>query len=85
MTRAIDLVGRVFGRLTVVRFVESRIDRGGHARRIYMCRCECGTEKEQPSGHLRPEAAYAAIAPLAPDTMRDLNCDLDDLDEARVA
>jgi hypothetical protein len=50
--RAINLVGRVFGRLTVLSFVESRPDIGGHARRIYLVRCECGTQKTVPSGSL---------------------------------
>ena len=50
--RAVDLTGRVFGRLTVLRFVESRKDSGGHARRIYAVRSACGVEKEVAAGHL---------------------------------
>lgn len=50
--RAVDLTGRVFGRLRVLCFVGSVKDSGGHARRMYRVRCECGTEKLIASGHL---------------------------------
>lgn len=53
MPAAIDLTGLVFGRLTILRFVESRHDGGGIARRIYAVRCECGTEKELPGDHMK--------------------------------
>ena len=46
MPNPIDLTGRSFNRLTVVRFVGSRVDVGGHPRRMYLVRCECGVEKE---------------------------------------
>lgn len=50
--KTIDLTGRVVGQLTVLRFVESRKDAGGHARRRWLVRCSCGTEKTVQAGHL---------------------------------
>jgi hypothetical protein len=44
--KAIDLNGRAFGRLTVIAFHGSRINPGGQRRRMYLCRCTCGTEIE---------------------------------------
>ncbi len=41
MAQALDLVGRTFGRLTVVQRGEN--DRFGKTR--WLCRCECGNEK----------------------------------------
>jgi len=41
----IDLTGRVIGRLTVIRMVGSR-------PRMWLCMCECGTEKTIKSSHL---------------------------------
>ena len=45
--RGADLVGMTFGRLTVVRFLRS-----GHDR-IWLCRCQCGNEREAPTGILK--------------------------------
>lgn len=46
---AIDLVGQTFGKLTVIRKVESK--NKGRAR--FLCRCECGNVKEIDGAHLR--------------------------------
>ena len=43
-----DLTGQVFGRWTVLKRVANR---GG--RTAWLCRCECGTEKEVLSCHLK--------------------------------
>lgn len=40
----IDLAGRVFGKLTAISKCEHRIGKGRH--RYWLCRCECGAEKE---------------------------------------
>lgn len=45
--KLIDLTGRVFGRLTVIRRAESR---SGQTR--WACRCECGTEKVVQASNL---------------------------------
>jgi len=42
----IDLTGRRFGKLVVLSRAESRMDATGHPRIYYLCRCDCGTEKE---------------------------------------
>lgn len=38
-----DLKGKVFGRWTVLEFVETRYKPGGGQCGIWLCRCECGT------------------------------------------
>jgi hypothetical protein len=43
-----DLTGEQFGRWTVIKCVGRR-----HGGALYLCRCECGNEKEVPSGTLR--------------------------------
>lgn len=43
-----DLIGRKFGKLTVIERVEN--DRHNHAR--WLCRCDCGTEKVVAAKHL---------------------------------
>jgi hypothetical protein len=40
--------GAAFGRWTVIREVAKR-----KTARIFLCRCECGTERPVPMGHLR--------------------------------
>lgn len=40
MTKAIDLVGKVFGRLTVV-----ALDKPVNKRRAFLCSCSCGNKK----------------------------------------
>jgi hypothetical protein len=48
MGKLIDLTGKVFGRLAVLRQAETR---SGNAR--WHCRCECGTERVVQGSHLR--------------------------------
>ena len=40
MTQPVDMVGRVYGRLTVLGYLNSY-----HGKRIYACVCACGTKK----------------------------------------
>lgn len=42
-----NLIGRTFGRLTVIASAESL-----HRQRRYLCRCECGVEKPVAASHL---------------------------------
>lgn len=44
-----DLTGKKFGMLTVIKDTKKRNKNG---RKIYLCRCECGNEKEITSGSL---------------------------------
>jgi hypothetical protein len=44
----IDITGKRFGKLTVLKLVDSR---KGHA--TWLCRCDCGTLKTFPSNRLR--------------------------------
>ena len=46
--RALDLVGKQFNRLTVLKRVEN--DKDGHTR--WLCKCVCGNEKEVLGKHL---------------------------------
>ena len=49
MTRFIDLTGKVFGRLTVIKRIEN--SQGGNAR--WLCRCSCGNLKEVQGTNLK--------------------------------
>ena len=44
MAAKLDLVGEVFGKLTVKSFSGQRRTRGGQSVRTWLCECECGTE-----------------------------------------
>lgn len=44
-----DLAGLAFGQLTVLYMLP---DRSPHRKIVWLCRCECGTEKGITSGHL---------------------------------
>ncbi len=48
MGRFIDLTGQKFGRLTVIKKVG--IDKYGKS--IWLCKCDCGNEKEVKSDNL---------------------------------
>ena len=43
-----NLIGQKFGRLTVIK--RSRTDKFGHI--LWLCKCECGNEKEVISSNL---------------------------------
>ncbi len=45
MSRPLDIAGRRFGRLTAIRFLESRRFHGKW-KRIWMCQCDCGVATE---------------------------------------
>lgn len=42
MRKALDLVGQIFGRLTVLQRVDNYIDKKGGQRSAWECECECG-------------------------------------------
>ena len=44
--RVIDLTGQVFNRLTVIKRAEDYIEPSGRRRIKWLCRCECGLNKE---------------------------------------
>lgn len=46
-----DMVGKVFGRLTVISRTES-VRYGIYKKRAWICKCECGNETKQTTGHL---------------------------------
>jgi hypothetical protein len=50
MTPRTNLVGRVFGRLTVVKFTGSKVD--GKYRYAWECLCACGKTKDVLTSHL---------------------------------
>ncbi len=50
---ALDLVGRRFGMLVVVRRGEQRLGSGNF---LWICRCDCGREIVERAGHLMPPA-----------------------------
>lgn len=47
--KVIDLTGQRFGRLLVLKRVATSND----GQKVYLCRCDCGKEKEIKSGSLR--------------------------------
>jgi hypothetical protein len=49
--KKLDLVGKQFGYLTVMKFVGSRVI-GGISRRLWQCQCDCGSIVEITSGNL---------------------------------
>jgi len=44
----IDIIGQQFGKLLVIRYSHTDKNR----RSIWLCKCECGTEKNIPRGSL---------------------------------
>lgn len=52
MAKALDLVGKKFGRLTVVSEAEKRYTKGGHSKRMWNCACDCGNKKILPTRNL---------------------------------
>ncbi len=52
---AVDLTGQVFGRITVIKRVESRVDNDGKTRAFWQCRCACGTGFTRNTGRVRRE------------------------------
>lgn len=56
MTRLNIPAGTRFGKLVVVREVEPYVSRCGKAYRKFLCRCDCGTEKEIRFNDLRSGA-----------------------------
>ena len=52
MPRRIDLTGQKFGRLTVVKRVDNTRTGSGESRTRWLCKCDCGVEKEMPTRSL---------------------------------
>jgi hypothetical protein len=50
---ALDLTGRVFGRLTVLCPSSGRYSRSGQAKTRWKCKCSCGLEVRVDTAHLR--------------------------------
>ena len=53
MSRLIDLKGRQFGRWTVIERGNTYVAPNGGRKTTWLCRCECGKEKEVDSQALR--------------------------------
>lgn len=51
--KMIDLVGKRFGKLTVIERFQSKIYPSGGGAVVYLCLCECGNQKEVLAGNLR--------------------------------
>lgn len=47
-----NLLGQTFGRLTVIAAAPHRLRPAGAPACYWLCRCQCGTEKEIAAGHL---------------------------------
>lgn len=47
-----NLIGRTFGRWTVIKVAQSRRGPNGNPRTYWMCRCACGVEREVLAGNL---------------------------------
>lgn len=50
MAQRDEIIGRKFGRLTVV---EVSPEKGSNGRTLYLCKCECGNTKLAPANRLR--------------------------------
>ena len=48
-----DLIGKQFGRLTVIERVEDHLYKNGRRDIVYKCRCQCGNETNVLAVHLR--------------------------------
>ncbi len=55
--RAIDLSGQKLGKLTVLYRAKSRTQENGKVRGFWLCRCDCGVEKEIGTDPLRSGAS----------------------------
>ena len=49
MWKAEDLTGQRFGKVTVL----SRVANNKHGRAVWLCKCDCGNEKEIPAANLK--------------------------------
>ena len=52
-TKYIDLTGQKIGRLTVIQKGNGRYTKGGQYKATWLCKCECGNEREIDSEKLR--------------------------------
>ncbi len=57
MTLAINLTGKRFGLLTAIRRVEDKVSGDERLHVTWLCRCDCGREKEFKSRSLRAKEA----------------------------
>ena len=48
-----DMIGKKFGRLTVLKQLDDDITVGGNHVIMYLCKCECGKEVKTQGNHLR--------------------------------
>lgn len=53
MSHLIDLTGRKFGRLSVIRRVENYRQANGRTRTRWLCKCDCGADYIADGGHLK--------------------------------
>lgn len=53
MSRALDLTGQRFGRLTVLERAANRLTAGGETKRQWICRCDCGKQIVASTMNLR--------------------------------
>lgn len=56
-SRAIDITGQVFGRLTVIERAGTYLSPGGKKTPTWLCRCECGANLTIHGKHLRSGAS----------------------------
>lgn len=52
-TKYIDLIGEKFGRLTVIKKGNGRYTTGGQYKTTWICKCDCGNEREIDTQKLR--------------------------------
>lgn len=53
MTKVLDLTGMRFGRLVALRYSRKHEAASGAKQTLWLCRCDCGTEREFRLGDLR--------------------------------
>ena len=62
MSRAVDLTGRVFGRLTALRRVENQVSKSGRKRARWLCKCACGAETLVTHNSLTGKGSHHTIS-----------------------
>ena len=65
MSRALDLSGQRFGRLTVIERVEDRIRKSGKHEICWLCQCDCGNKKIISRNSLKSGKALLKEAPVS--------------------